>query len=77
MPWTHIQLNDGTNGDSYFVAIGVELISSAGTSIPSIAFGTWQRGNGQVGVDITEEALSVGFEHIGTLQILAKIQPAA
>lgn len=48
------------------MAIGVELISSAGTSIPSIAFGTWQRGNGQVGVDITEEALSVGFEHIGT-----------
>jgi len=40
-----------------------------GTLIPSIAFGTWQRGNGQVGIDITEEALSVGFEHIDTAQM--------
>ena len=39
--------------------------SRKGRSIPSIAFGTWKMGNGQNTVDLVEQALSVGFDHIG------------
>lgn len=37
----------------------------AGTSIPSVAYGTWTLGNGDQTVDHVEEAISVGFAHIG------------
>lgn len=33
--------------------------------MPSIAFGTWTLGNGQGVVDQVDQALNVGFEHIG------------
>ncbi|OCH85970.1 Aldo/keto reductase [Obba rivulosa] len=39
-----------------------------GTSIPSIAFGTWTLGNGQTPIDQIDQALSVGFDHIDTAQ---------
>jgi len=37
-----------------------------GHAIPSIAFGTWTLGNGQNPIDQVEQAISVGFSHIGT-----------
>ena len=33
--------------------------------MPSIAYGTWTLGNGQGVVDQVEQALNVGFSHIG------------
>ena len=36
-----------------------------GTSIPSIAFGTWTLGTGQQSTDHVDQAISVGFNHIG------------
>ena len=38
--------------------------------MPSIAFGTWMLGNGQSPIDQVEQAISVGFGHIGTIHIL-------
>ncbi|KAF9808865.1 hypothetical protein IEO21_07703 [Rhodonia placenta] len=40
-----------------------------GTSIPSIAYGTWKLGNGQATTDHVNDALSVGFTHIDTAQV--------
>ncbi|PCH38897.1 Aldo/keto reductase [Wolfiporia cocos MD-104 SS10] len=39
-----------------------------GTSIPSIAFGTWTLGGGQQSIDNVDQAISVGFNHIDTAQ---------
>ncbi|KAF5370928.1 hypothetical protein D9615_009814 [Tricholomella constricta] len=39
-----------------------------GHSIPSIAFGTWKLGNGQGPIDQVDQALSVGFSHVGSAQ---------
>ncbi|KZT70674.1 Aldo/keto reductase [Daedalea quercina L-15889] len=39
-----------------------------GTSIPSIAFGTWTLGSGQQSTDKVDQAISVGFNHIDTAQ---------
>ena len=36
-----------------------------GTSIPNIAFGTWKMGKGDGAVDLIEQAIDVGFDHIG------------
>ncbi|KAH9838579.1 NADP-dependent oxidoreductase domain-containing protein [Rhodofomes roseus] len=36
--------------------------------IPSVAFGTWRRGNGEEAIDIINSAFSVGFTHIDTAQ---------
>lgn len=41
--------------------------TSLGNAIPSIAFGTWTIGNGQGAIDQVEQAISVGFSHVGTL----------
>ena len=35
--------------------------------MPSIAYGTWTLGNGQGVVDQVDQALNVGFSHIGIL----------
>ncbi|PAV19557.1 Aldo keto reductase [Pyrrhoderma noxium] len=40
-----------------------------GTTMPSIAYGTWTLGNGQGVVDQVDQALNVGFSHIDTAQI--------
>ena len=37
--------------------------------MPSIAYGTWTLGNGQGVVDQVDQALNVGFSHIGILTI--------
>ncbi|KAI9064721.1 Aldo/keto reductase [Trametes sanguinea] len=39
-----------------------------GTSIPSIAFGTWTLGGGAQATDYVEQAISVGFSHVDTAQ---------
>ncbi|KAI0330641.1 Aldo/keto reductase [Cubamyces sp. BRFM 1775] len=39
-----------------------------GTSIPSIAFGTWTLGGGAQATDYVEQAISIGFSHIDTAQ---------
>ena len=36
-----------------------------GSTIPSIAIGTWKMGNGQGPIDQVDQAISVGFDHIG------------
>ncbi|KAJ8487792.1 hypothetical protein ONZ51_g3947 [Trametes cubensis] len=41
---------------------------AAGTSIPSVAFGTWTLGGGAQATDYVEQAISVGFSHIDTAQ---------
>ena len=41
-----------------------------GTSIPNIAFGTWTLGGGQQSTDKVDQAISVGFNHIGTRLVL-------
>ncbi|KAN0078049.1 aldehyde reductase [Tylopilus felleus] len=38
---------------------------NSGYSIPSIAFGTWKVGNGQICIDKVKQALDNGFNHIG------------
>ena len=65
MPWTHIELNDG---GCVLKTLNYQLNDTTfvGNTIPSIAFGTWKRGNGQGAIDIVEEALSIGYGHIGT-----------
>ncbi|CCM00870.1 uncharacterized protein FIBRA_02916 [Fibroporia radiculosa] len=40
-------------------------IDIPGTSIPSVAFGTWKLGQGQQSTDHVEQAISIGFNHIG------------
>ncbi|TFK87197.1 Aldo/keto reductase [Polyporus arcularius HHB13444] len=46
-----------------------ELIKlNDGTSIPSVAYGTWTLGNGDQTVNYVDEAISVGFAHIDTAQ---------
>ncbi|KAI0371884.1 Aldo/keto reductase [Pilatotrama ljubarskyi] len=40
-----------------------------GTTIPSIAFGTWTLGGGTQGTDYITQAISVGFAHIDTAQM--------
>ncbi|THG95192.1 hypothetical protein EW026_g6414 [Hermanssonia centrifuga] len=39
-----------------------------GTTIPTVAFGTWKLGNGQQTIDEVDQAISVGFNHIDTAQ---------
>jgi hypothetical protein len=43
------------------------LLHLLGNVMPSIAFGTWMLGNGQGPIDLVEQAISVGFDHIGTI----------
>lgn len=33
--------------------------------MPTIAFGTWKMGNGQGTIDQVDQAISVGFNHVG------------
>jgi len=40
-----------------------------GTSIPSIAFGTWKLGNGETTITNVRQALTLGFTHIDTAQV--------
>jgi len=47
-----------------------------GTSIPSIAFGTWTLGGGQQSIDNVDQAISVGFNHIDTAQSYRNEQEA-
>jgi hypothetical protein len=44
------------------------LLHLLGNVMPSIAFGTWMLGNGQGPIDLVEQAISVGFDHIGTIR---------
>jgi diketogulonate reductase-like aldo/keto reductase len=44
--------------------------------MPSIAFGTWMLGNGQGPIDQVEQAISVGFSHIGTIDIASLLRDA-
>lgn len=41
---------------------------TTGTSIPSVAFGTWTLGGGAQATDYVDQAISVGFSHIGTYE---------
>lgn len=36
-----------------------------GRELPEIGFGTWKVGSGQTVVDQVEQAIEVGFDHIG------------
>lgn len=40
-----------------------------GLVMPSIAFGTWKMGNGQVVVDQVDQAIETGFSHVDTAQV--------
>lgn len=51
------------------------LFGYAGDEIPSIAFGTWTTGNGAQAVDQVDQALEVGFNHIGKVWTLQKRVP--
>ena len=62
MPWDPIQLNDGVCVTP--IRFHPPLMYS-GNVIPSIAFGTWTLGNGQGPIDQVDQAISVGFSHIG------------
>jgi diketogulonate reductase-like aldo/keto reductase len=42
--------------------------------MPGIAFGTWTLGGGQTGIDFIEQAIEVGFHHIGEYGILIETQ---
>ncbi|KAF7982749.1 hypothetical protein HWV62_26636 [Athelia sp. TMB] len=39
-----------------------------GSKVPSIAYGTWKRGNGQESIDLVDQAFAAGFDHIDTAQ---------
>lgn len=73
MPWDDIELYDGkSEGDQDSKGASKRslcmcVLFHIGTSIPSIAFGTWNLGPGQQSVDRVEQAISVGFNHIGAL----------
>ena len=63
MPWDSIKLNDGA-----LVILGLgaaAYILCTGTQIPSIGFGTWTLGNGQNVIDQVDQAISLGFSHVG------------
>lgn len=66
MPWDLIPLNDGVCRHVHLLGHSLTLRIRLGNAIPSIAFGTWTLGNGQSSVDQVDQALSVGFSHIGT-----------
>jgi len=68
MPWDLIKLNDGVPcRQSTRLPLTVHPARLfPGNAIPSIAFGTWTLGNGQNPIDKVEQAISVGFNHIGT-----------
>ena len=73
MPWDLIQLNDGTRySPSIWLLLTVYTARFflPGHAIPSIAFGTWTLGNGQNAIDQVDQAISVGFGHIGTSNFL-------
>lgn len=36
-----------------------------GDEIPGIGFGTWTTGNGQQATDQVEQAIGIGFDHVG------------
>ncbi len=38
--------------------------------MPTIAYGTWTLGNGQGAVDQVDQALSLGFDHVGESEAL-------
>lgn len=40
----------------------------SGDQISTIGFGTWTTGNGAQAVDQVEQAVELGFDHIGTHQ---------
>ncbi|KAL6298910.1 NADP-dependent oxidoreductase domain-containing protein [Sparassis latifolia] len=40
-----------------------------GTTAPSVAFGTWRRGNGPQTIDLVQLAIATGFTHIDTAQV--------
>ncbi|EJF63952.1 Aldo/keto reductase [Dichomitus squalens LYAD-421 SS1] len=47
-----------------------------GTSIPSIAYGTWTLGNGDSTTEWVDQAISVGFSHVDTAQAYGNEQEA-
>ena len=72
MTWDVIKLNDGRYKKlHYWYGMGKAMYEywtrtiRIGTSIPSIAFGTWTLGTGQQSTDHVDQAISVGFNHIG------------
>ena len=70
MPWDLVTLNDGESLLLFVNEIAYDesyqmLCHDIGYKMPSIAFGTWTLGNGQGPVDQVDQAISVGFSHIG------------
>ncbi len=61
MPWDTLKLSDGTLQIQRHLAYSCLV----GTEIPSIAYGTGSLGKGQGTVDKVDQAISVGFNHIG------------
>lgn len=59
-------MNDRKHNPKYWVIhiIGTEVNADAHVRI-HVSFGTWKLGNGQAVVDQVEQAISVGFSHIG------------
>lgn len=78
MPWHPIELNDGQHPLNLCLVVIIATDSllcvlSIGTTIPSIAFGTWRLGNGQTTTDRVSQAVSAGFNHIGVFAFLLRV----
>lgn len=72
MPWDLIKLNDGTC-ILYEPRECCSQLLCTGTSIPSVAFGTWTLGGGTQATDFVDQAISVGFSHIGQWQASSEV----
>lgn len=74
MPWDPIQLNDGMYCQLRRLS-AQPILRDLGRDIPSIAFGTWTLGKGQGIIDQVDQAISIGFSHIGNSPRAAQERP--
>jgi diketogulonate reductase-like aldo/keto reductase len=66
MPWDIIKLNDGSWQLFHRSPLPTPF---AGHEIPSLGFGTWKLGNGESPIHQVDQAISVGFAHVGRFAI--------
>lgn len=53
--------------------LNLHNLLETGREMPTIAFGTWKMGNGDGTIGQVDQAISVGFSHIGKLPLLKSV----
>ena len=67
MPWELVKFNDGKHATPSCGSHALTRSTTSGNAIPSLGFGTWKIPKGQTTTDQVDQAISVGFSHIGQL----------